>query len=130
MSTEGITAAMTMTGATDRAVWALCVRQVLMPSVQPGQIVICDTLSVHKNQAIRHLIETAGCQVRFLPPYSPDFSPMALAFSKLKTRVRQTGARTRPAREEAIPAGLDPITAHVAAAWVRPCGSALPVQLL
>ena len=130
MSGAGITAAMTMTGATDREVWPLFVRQVLLPTLRPGQIVLWDNLAVHKNVAIRQLIEAAGCQVRFLPPYSPDFSPIEQAFSKLKTTLRQTGARTRPALEDAIAAGLDTITAHDAAAWFRHCGYALPEQLL
>ncbi len=126
MSGAGITAAMTMTGATDGAVWALFVRQILVPSLRPGQIVLWDNLSVHKNQAIRQLIAARGCQVRFLPPYSPDFSPIEQAFSKLKTALRQTGARTRPALEEAIAAGLATITPHDARAWFRHCGYAIP----
>ncbi len=130
MSGAGITAAMTMTGATDGAVWALFVRQILVPSLRPGQIVLWDNLSVHKNQAIRQLIAARGCQVRFLPPYSPDFSPIEQAFSKLKTALRQTRARTRPALEEAIAAGLATITPHDARAWFRHCGYALPEELL
>jgi len=130
MSREGITAAMTMTGATDGAVWALFVRQILVPSLRPGQIVLWDNLSVHKNLSTRQLIEAAGCQVRFLPPYSPDCSPIEQAFSKLKTALRQANARTRPALEDAIAAGLATITPRDAQAWFRHCGYALPEQLL
>jgi transposase len=130
MSSAGITAAMTMTGATDGEVWALFVRRILVPSLRPGQIVLCDQLNVHKNLALRHLIEAQGCQVRFLPGYSPDFSPIEHAFSKLKTHLRRTGARSRPALEEAIADGLRTITAHDAHAWFRHCGYALPEQLL
>lgn len=130
MGVAGITAAMTMTGANDGEVWSLFARQILVPSLRPGQIVIWDNLGVHKNQAVRALIAAAGCQVRFLPPYSPDFSPIEQAFSKLKTRVRQANARTRPALEDAIAAGLATITAHDAQAWFRHCGYALPEQLL
>lgn len=130
MSGAGITAAMTMTGATDGAVWKLFVRQILVPSLRPGQIVIWDNLGVHKNLAVRQLIEARGCQVRFLPPYSPDFSPIEQAFSKLKTSLRRAGARTRPALEDAIAAGLTTITAQDAHAWFRHCGYALPEQLL
>jgi hypothetical protein len=121
MSADGITAAMTMTGATDRQVWALFVRQILVPSLRPGQIVLWDNLAIYKNQALRQLIEAHGCQVRLLPRYSPDF--------KRKTALRQAGARTRPALEEAIAAGLDTITAHDAAAWFRHCGYARSEQL-
>ncbi len=130
MSSAGITAAMTMTGATDGEVWSLFARQILVPSLRPGQIVLWDNLGVHKNQTIRQLIEAAGCQVRFLPPYSPDFSPIEQAFGKLKTALRQTGARTRPALEDAIATGLATITPHDASAWFRHCGYALPAQLL
>ena len=126
MSAQGITAAMSMTGATDHAVWALFVRQLLVPSLRPGQIVLCDNLAVHKNQQLRQLIAAQGCQVRFLPPYSPDFAPIEHAFSKLKTTLRQAGARTRPALEDAIAAGLATITAHDAQAWFRHCGYTLP----
>lgn len=130
MSSTGITAAMTMSGAADGEVWHLFVRQILLPSLHPGQIVLCDNLSVHKHLGVRQLIEAAGCQVRFLPPYSPDFSPIEHAFSKLKTRLRQTNARTRPALEAAIADGLQTITSRDAQAWFRHCGYALSAQLL
>ena len=130
MSQAGITAAMTMSGATDGEVWTLFVRQILLPSLRPGQVVLCDNLSVHKNPAVRQLIEAGGCQVRFLPPYSPDFSPIEHAFSKLKTRVRQANARTRPALEAAIADGLQTITSRDAHAWLRHCGSTRAEQLL
>ena len=130
MSPTGITAAMTMSGAADGEVWHLFVRQILLPSLRPGQIVLCDNLSVHKHLGVRQLIEAAGCQVRFLPPYSPDFSPIEHAFSKLKTRLRQTNARTRPALEATIADGLQTITSHDAQAWFRHCGYALSEQLL
>ena len=130
MSVAGITAAMTMTGANDGEVWSLFARQILVPTLRPGQIVIWDNLGVHKNLAVRQLIEDQGCQVRFLPPYSPDFSPIEQAFSKLKTHVRQAHARTRPALEDAIAAGLAAITPHDAHAWFGHCGYTLPEQLL
>jgi hypothetical protein len=81
MSRDGITAAMTMTGATDGEVLALLVDRILAPALRPGQTVIRDNLSVHKNQDRRQAIEAAGRQLRFLPPYSPDFSPIEHAFS-------------------------------------------------
>ncbi len=130
MSSAGITAAMTMTGAADGEVWPLFARQILVPALRPGQIVIWDNLGVHKNLEVRQLIEAAGCHVRFLPPYSPDFSPIEQAFSKRKTSLRPAGARTRPALEDAIAAGLATITPHDAPAWFRYCGYALPEQLL
>jgi hypothetical protein len=130
MGREGITAAMTMTGATDGAVLALCVGRILVPSLRPGQTVIWDNLSVHKNRDIRKAIAAAGCQLRFLPAYSPDFSPIEHAFSQLKTSLRQAGARTREDLEAAIATGLATITAPDAQAWFRHCGYALPEQRL
>jgi transposase len=129
MSRAGITAAMTMTGATDGAVFALFVDQILVPSLQPGQVVIWDNLSVQRNQTLRRRIEAAGCLLRFLPAYSPDFSPIEHAFSKLKTALRQAGARDRAALEDAIAAGLATITAEDAAGWFGHCGSAMSEQL-
>ena len=85
MDLTGITAAMTLEGAADGASFEVFVDQILAPSLRPGQVVIWDNLSVHKRAAARRLIEARGCQLRFLPPYSPDFSPIELAFSKLKT---------------------------------------------
>lgn len=130
MGPAGITAAMTMTGAVDGAVLDLFVARILVPSLRPGQTVVWDNLSVHKNRQVRGRIEAAGCQVRFLPPYSPDYSPIEPAFGKLKTALRRAGARDRPALEDAIAAGLAAITAHDAQAWFRHCGYALPEQLL
>jgi transposase len=130
MGVAGITAAMTMTGAADGEVWPLFARQLLVPSLRPGQIVLWDNLGVPKNRAVRELIEAAGCEVRFPPPSSPDFSPIERAFAKLKAALRRANARTRPALEDAIVAGLETITAHDAQAWFRHCGSALPEQLL
>ena len=130
MRSDGIAAAMTMTGATDGAVLDLFVGQVLVPALRPGQVVVWDNLSAHKNRRVRGRTEAAGCQVRFPPPYSPDFSPIEQAFAKLKAALRHAGARDRPALEDAIAAGLATITARDAAAWFRHCGYALPEQLL
>ncbi len=111
MSAAGLTAAMTLDGALDRDAFDVFVEHILVPSLAPGQIVIWDNLSVHKSALAQRLIEARGCEVRFLPPYSPDVAPIELAFSKLKTALRRTGARTRDPLEAAIAAGLAPITA-------------------
>ena len=69
-----------------------------------------DNLSVHKNEAVREKIEARGCRLLFLPAYSPDFSPIEHAFSKLKNFLRKTKARTQQALEVAIAAGLATLT--------------------
>lgn len=122
LSPAGITAALTVEGAVDRKVFNAFVAQVLVPSLIPGQTVVWDNLSVHKSARAQQLIEAAGCQVYFLPPYSPDFAPIEQAFSKLKTFLRRAEARTREALGEAITAGLATITAANARAWFAHCG--------
>ena len=68
-----------------------------IPELQPGDIVIMDNLSVHKGVAIRGAIQAAGAELRFLPPYSPDFNPIEQAFAKLKALMRKAAARTKEA---------------------------------
>ena len=130
LSLAGITTAMTVEGAVDRLAFDAFVAQALVPSLTPGQVVVWDNLSVHKSARAQHLIEARGCQLLWLPPYSPDFSPIEQAFSKLKTALRRTGARTREDLDAAISAGLPTITAKDAQGWFAHCGYAIPAQLL
>ena len=130
MSLDGITAAMTVEGAIDRPAFEAFVAQVLVPRLQPGQVVVWDNLSVHKSDEAQRRIADAGCQVLWLPPYSPDFTPIEQAFSKLKTRLRRTGARTREALDAGITAGLATITATDAQGWFAHCGYPTSAHLL
>ena len=125
LTPEGLGAAMTLDGATDALAFAAYLGQFLVPTLRPGQVVVLDNLSAHKGDAIRALVEAAGCALLFLPPYSPDFAPIEQAFGKLKAALRRAGARTRAALEVAIGAALDTITAADAAGWFRFCGYAL-----
>ena len=84
------------------------VEHILVPNLHKGQIVVMDNLRVHKTARVRQLIEDKGCHLRFLPAYSPDFSPIEETFSKVKTFLRRTKARTREALQEAIA----PLAAH------------------
>ncbi len=97
-------------GSADSAAFAVYVEQILAPSLRPGQIVVLDNLSIHLGPRVRQAIEARGCRLLFLPAYSPDFSPIEEAFSKLKTYLRRVGARTREALQEAIAQALDLIT--------------------
>jgi transposase len=130
LSLEGITAAMTVEGAMDRPAFEAFVAQVLVPTLRPGRVVIWDNLSVHKSDDAQKLIAAAGCQLLWLPPYSPDFAPIEQAFSKLKAALRRTGARTREALDEAITAALATITAANAQGWFAHCGYPIPSQLI
>jgi transposase len=102
LSMQGMGEALLLDGAADVAVFEAYVEQILAPSLHPGQIVILDNLSIHQGVRVRQAIEARGCHLLFLPAYSPDFSPIEEAFSKVKTRLRRVGARTREALREAI----------------------------
>ena len=118
----GMGPAMLVEGATTTEVFTAYVDQVLVPWLRPGQIVILDNLAAHTSDRVTQLIEAAGCRVRYLPAYSPDFSPIEWAFSKLKTGLRAAMARTRDELARAIAAGLDRITAADAEGWFYGCG--------
>ena len=130
LSLGGIAAAMTLEGAADRDAFDVFVERVLAPALTPGQVVIWDNLSVHKGATARALVEARGCELVFLPPYSPDLSPIELAFSKLKAYLRRAGPRTRDALEEAIAAGLRTLTTADARGWFAHCGYAATGQPL
>lgn len=119
---EGVSAAMTLTGAVDGAAFEVYVKQVLCPQLRAGQVVILDRLNVHKNQQVREAIEAKGCRLLFLPGYSPDLNPIELAFSKLKTWVRRVAARTRQALDDAIAAALKTVTLQDVIGWFAHAG--------
>ena len=127
LTLSGIQAPRILEGAVDTLAFEAYGEQVLVPSLSPGQVVVLDNLGVHKGERVRQAIEAKGGQVLFLPAYSPDFTPIELAFSKLKTWLRRLGARTREALEEAIALALAQITAQDAHGWFGHCGS-LPPQ--
>lgn len=113
---------MTLTGAVDGTAFEVYVKQVLCPKLRAGQVVILDRLNVHKNRHVREAIEARGCTLLFLPSYSSDLNPIELAFSKLKSRVRQVEARTREALDDAIAAALRAITLRDVIGWFRHAG--------
>jgi transposase len=115
-------------GSANTTAFELYVEQVLAPSLHAGQIVVMDNLQAHKSARVRTAIEAKGCQLLFLPSYSPDLSPIEEAFSKLKTALRRAGARTREALEEAIAQALLTIITQDAQGWFQHCGYLLPDQ--
>jgi transposase len=129
MSLSGMGPALVLDGAADSAAFAISVEQFLAPSLRPGQIVILDNLSIHLSPRVKQAIEARGCRLLFLPAYSPDFSPIEEAFSKLKTFLRRQEARTREALQEAISQALDLITAQDALGWFSHCGYPPPRSL-
>jgi transposase len=122
LSLAGIQAPMMLEGAVDTLAFEAYVEQVLAPSLKPDQIVVLDNLSAHTGERVRQMIEAKGCQVLFLPAYSPDLTPIEEAFSKLKAWLRRLGARTREALPEAIAQALERITAQDARGWFWHCG--------
>lgn len=109
-------------GAMTTEVFDANIEQLLVPWLRRGQIVILDNLSVHHSTRARALIEEAGCTIRFLPAYSPDYSPIEWAFSKLKTYLRRVATRTKDALDHAIANGLTAITPADAHGWFYGCG--------
>jgi transposase len=129
VTATGVGPSLVFEGAVDGAIFTQWVTERLAPSLRPGQIVILDNLSVHKVAPARDAIVAAGCEVRFLPAYSPDFNPIELAFAKLKEHLRRAAARTYDALVEAIGTALTAITAADARAFFAHCGFPLQDQL-
>ncbi len=107
---QGMTAPMVLDGAMHGAAFLAYVEQVLVPTLKPGDVVVMDNLPAHKPLAVRRAIAAAGAELRFLPPYSPDFNPIEMAFSKLKAFLKKTAARTVEDLYDAIASGIDAVT--------------------
>jgi transposase len=90
---SGLTAPLVIDGAVNGDLFVAYVRQVLVPTLRPGDIVVMDNLASHKRAGVRQAIEAAGGVLRYLPPYSPDLNPIELAFAKLKALLRKAGKR-------------------------------------
>jgi transposase len=130
MSTEGIGATMSVEGTTDGAAFEPYVKHFLSPTLKRAQIVVMDNLQVHKSLRVRELIEGAGASVLFLPSYSPDFSPIEEAFSKVKNILRKAQARTHEALIEAIGIALEAVSRQDAPGFFEHCGYHTRDQLL
>jgi transposase len=128
LTPEGLQAPWTIEGAMDTAAFERYITEVLGPTLRPGQLVILDNLSVHTATSIRTAIEALHCELLFLPPYSPDLTPIEQAFSKIKALLRGVGARTRETLLEAVRLAVEAITREDAAAWFAHVGYVLPAQ--
>ena len=123
MGVEGMGPCAAVEGATTARVFGAYVAQVLAPAaLRTGQVVVMDNLSAHKGEWVRELVEARGCSLLFWPAYSPDFSPIEEAFSKLKARLRREKARTKEALLEALGRALDAIDERDARGWFAHCG--------
>jgi len=119
---DGTTAYMPIEGATDTAVFHAYVREILVPSLRPGDIVVMDNLAPHKHDQTLGLITAAGATVRFLPAYSPDLNPIEMMWSKVKAWLRRAAARSHADLLAAIAAALRAIPPENAQGCFAACG--------
>lgn len=119
MSLRGMVATMTIEEPTDTDIFLAYIEHLLCPVLRPGDVVVMDNLSVHKAPAVREKIETAGAELLYLPPYSPDLNPIEKAWAKLKQLLRAAKARDKQSLDQAITEALPCITADNAKAWFR-----------
>jgi transposase len=122
LSCYGVDAVMTVDGAVDAAVFRAYVGHVLVPTLRPSDVVVMDNLSVHKVQDIESMIIGTGAQLIYLPPYSPDWSPIEPCWSKIKTLLRGMKARTRDALDQALTKIIGRISNSDARGWFAHCG--------
>ena len=119
---NGMTAPMVLDGPMNGPAFLAYVEQVLAPTLAPGETVIMDNLPAHKVAGVRAAIEATGARLRLLPPYSPDFNPIELAFAKLKALLRRAAARTIPELWGAIAAALPTFSRSECANYFTACG--------
>src|SRR5262249_34361128 len=118
----GVGACLAFEGATDTACFETYVERCLVPTLRPGDIVVMDNLSCHKTAEVERLIGSAGAEVWYLPPYSPDLNPIEALFSKLKEALRAAAARTVEALIDAIGEALRSITPADIRGWFAHSG--------
>jgi transposase len=117
--------AMSLPGSIDGESFTIYIQCVLRPNLRPGDIVVMDNLGAHKVKAVRRAIEECGAELRFLPPYSPDFNPIEKCWSKIKEALRAAAARSREALDQAITDALNAVTPSDAKGWFTSCGYSL-----
>ncbi|RZJ95125.1 MAG: IS630 family transposase [Hymenobacter sp.] len=122
LSVRGLRGVQVLEGALNQYNFALYISRILAPKLRRGEVLVLDNLRVHHLTGLREWLAGRGIEVLFLPPYSPDFTPIEQAWSKLKTKLRQAQARTRQALEEALHPAIDWITGSDAKAWFNRCG--------
>jgi transposase len=118
----GMGSCLTVEGATTKEVFESYIEQVLAPTLRDGQVVVMDNLSSHKGERVKELIEERGCELIYLPPYSPDFNPIEQAFSKIKNLLREARARVYEALVEVIGKALSAITLEDSQGFFEHCG--------
>ncbi|HEX2741721.1 MAG TPA: transposase [Rubrobacter sp.] len=130
MSLRGMGPSMVVEGGTDGAVFEGYLREMLLPALEEGDVVVMDNLSVHKGEGVREMIEGAGAHLLYLPPYSPDFNPIEEAFSKIKNLLRKAGARVHEALVVVLGEAISEVGEDDAKAFFEHFGYHEAVQLL
>lgn len=125
IGSTGIIAPLVLSGAVNGTIFYGYIEQCVVPTLKRGDILFMDNLSAHKVAGLDLLIESCGAQLIYLPPYSPDFNPIELAWSKVKTKLRQLKARTFPALIKALKQALLAITPEDVQGWFAHCGYAI-----
>ncbi len=118
----GAIAGAVVKGPMDGDVFIAWVREALLPGLRPGDIVVMDNLPAHKRPPVRAMIEAAGCELRMLPPYSPDLNPIEMMWSKVKQLVRSDEPRTFEDLVQSVFNAMDAVSANDAAGFLRHCG--------
>lgn len=121
----GITAPLVLSGSVNGTVFYGYIQECVLPTLQPGDILFMDNLSAHKVAGLDELIRACGAHLIYLPPYSADFNPIELAWSKVKTILRRLKARTLPDLIDALQQALLAITPQDIHAWFAHCGYAI-----
>jgi transposase len=119
---RGLGPCLAVEGATTRKVFETYLERVLAPTLRSGQVVVMDNLSAHKGGRVREIVEGAGCELAYLPPYSPDLNPIEQAFAKVKGLLRKAEARTREALVEAMGRALSAVSARDVRGFFGHCG--------
>ena len=122
---RGLVATLTVEGAVDTEVFNAYAERVLGPRLRKGDVVVLDNLTAHRASRIEKVAEARGARVLWLPPYSPDYSPIEQCWSKIKAYLRGAKARTREALEEALTAALGLVTKADIRGWFKHCGYSL-----
>jgi transposase len=130
ISLEGMGPSLVVEGSTNKVLFETYIERVLCPHLKDGQVVVMDNLSAHKGDRVRELIEGRGCELVYLPAYSPDFSPIEEAFSKIKGILRKLGARSREALIEALGVAISVVSIQDALGFFKHCGYGILAQPL
>jgi transposase len=121
VTVERAIAPMVLDGPMDAAAFEAYIEQLLIPELPSSAVVVMDNLAAHKSPNVARLLDAAGAQLRYLPPYSPDLNPIELMWSKVKAHLRRAKARTQDELYDAIVAALSAITSQDTHAFFKHC---------